>query len=77
MVNFSQNQLESCQNTAVPNKSFGFNWLTDYVTDVLWGQPIKLIQVASNSELSENQWNILLFFEIVPSHYFGASKDQT
>ena len=23
--------------------------------DVLWGQPIKLIQVASNSELHENQ----------------------
>ena len=36
--------------------------------DVLWGQPIKLIQVASNSELRENQWNNLLFFEIVPSH---------
>ena len=36
--------------------------------DVLWGQPIKLIQVASNSELRENQWNDLLFFEIVPSH---------
>jgi hypothetical protein len=33
----------------------------------LWGQPIKLIQVASNSELRENQWNDLLFFEIVPS----------
>ena len=26
-----------------------------YILDVLWGQPIKLIQVASNSELSENQ----------------------
>ena len=25
-----------------------------YVLDVLWGQPIKLIQVASNSELREN-----------------------
>ena len=24
------------------------------VIDVLWGQPIKLIQVASNSELREN-----------------------
>jgi hypothetical protein len=23
---------------------------------VLWGQPIKLIQVASNSKLCENQW---------------------
>jgi hypothetical protein len=33
----------------------------------LWGQPIKLIQVASNPELPKNQWNDLLFFEIVPS----------
>ena len=45
-----------------------------YLLDVLWGQPIKLIQVASNSELRENQWNDLLFFEIVPSHCFGASE---
>ena len=43
-----------------------------YILDVLWGQPIKLNQVASNSELRENQWNDLLFFEIVPSHCFGA-----
>ena len=48
-----------------------------YILDVLWGQPIKLIQVASNSELRENQWNDLLFFEIVPSHCFGASEVQT
>ena len=48
-----------------------------YILDVLWGQPIKLIQVASNSELCENQWNQLLFFEIVPSHCFGASEVQT
>ena len=47
------------------------------VLDVFWGQPIKLIQVASNSELRENQWNDLLFFEIVPSHSFGASEVQT
>ena len=39
-----------------------------WAVDVLWGQPIKLIQVASDSELRENQWNNLLFFEIVPSH---------
>ena len=25
-----------------------------YILDVLWGQPMKLIQVASNSELREN-----------------------
>ena len=40
------------------------------VLDVLWGQGIKLIQVASNSELRENQWNNLLFFKIVPSYCF-------
>ena len=45
-----------------------------YIVDVLWGQPIKLTQVASNSELPENQWNSLIFFEIVPSHCFGASE---
>ena len=44
------------------------------VLDVLWDQPIQLIQVASNSELRENQWNDLIFFEIVPSHCFGASE---
>ena len=48
-----------------------------YVVDVLWGQRIKLIQVASDSEWHENQWNDLLFFEIVPSHCFGASEVQT
>ena len=44
--------------------------------DVLWGQPIKFIQVASNSELRENQRNDLLFFEIVPCDFFGASEVQ-
>ena len=47
---------------------------TEYILDFLWGQPIKLIQVAYNSELRENQWNDLLFFKIVPSHCFGASE---
>ena len=47
-----------------------------YIVDVLWGQPIKLIQVASNSELRENQWKNLLFFEIVPSHCSGPQKPQ-
>jgi hypothetical protein len=50
----------------------GLNSSLIYTLDVLWGQPINLIQVASNSEL--NQWNDLLFFEIVPSHCFGASE---
>ena len=35
-----------------------------YVVDVLWGQRIKLAQVASTSELLENQWNDLVFFKI-------------
>ena len=48
-----------------------------YVLDVLWGQPIKLIQVASTSELRENQQNDLPFFEIVPCHFCGASEVQT
>ena len=45
--------------------------------DVLRGQPIKLAQVASTSELLENQRNALLFFEIVPCHFCGASEVQT
>ena len=48
--------------------------VTTYVLDVLWGQPIKLIQVASNSELPQNQWNNHIFFEIVPSHCFGPQN---
>ena len=47
------------------------------ILDVLWGQPIKQNQVASTSELRENQLNDLLFFEIVPCHFFGASEVQT
>ena len=42
--------------------------------DDLWGQPIKLAQVASTSELIENQRNDLLFFEIVPCHSAGPQK---
>ena len=48
--------------------------LDTYSVDLLWGQRIKLIQVASNSELRENQWKDHIFFEIVPSHCFGASE---
>ena len=51
--------------------------IIQYWVDVLWGQPIKQNQVASTSELRENQWNDLLFFEIVPCHFFGASEVQT
>ena len=41
-------------------------WNGWYILDILWGQLIKLVQVASTSELRENQRNDLLFFEIVP-----------
>ena len=44
------------------------------IVDVLWGQPIKLIQLASTSELRKNQRNNLLFFKIIPSHFCRASE---
>ena len=44
------------------------------ILDVLWGQRIKQNQVASASELLENQWNDLLFFKIIPSHFCRASE---
>ena len=46
---------------------------TTYLVDVLWGQPIKLAQVASTSELLENQQNDLVFFKIISS---GPQKPQ-
>ena len=60
----------------VPNVSYdGKKYIrTTYIVDVLWGQRIKLIQVASHSELHEYQWNDLLFFEIVPSPALGPRK---
>ena len=45
-----------------------------YILDVLWGQPIKLAQVASTSELLENQRNHLVFIKIIPSHFCRASE---
>ena len=47
-----------------------------YVVDVLWCQPIKLAQVASTSELLETQWNDLVFFKIIPSHFCRPQKPQ-
>ena len=44
------------------------------IQDVLWCQLIKPIQVASTSELHENQQNDLLFFEIVPAISAGPQK---
>ena len=50
------------------------NFYSTYILDVLWGQPIKLAQVASTSELLQNA---LLFFEIVPCHFYRAAEVQT
>ena len=47
---------------------------TSCALDVLGGQPIKLAQVASTSELLENQQNDLVFFKIIPSHFCRASE---
>ena len=44
--------------------------------DALRVQPIKVIQVASTSELCENQRNNLLSFEIVPCYFCRASEVQ-
>ena len=44
------------------------------VLDVLWNQLIKLVQVASTSELRKNQRNDLLSFEIVFCHFYGVSE---
>ena len=38
-----------------------------YLLDVLWGQPIKLIQVVSTSEFHEYWWNDADFIFFVPS----------
>ena len=48
--------------------------LCKYALDVLGGQPIKIAQVASTSELLENQQNKFLFFKIIPSHFCRASE---
>jgi hypothetical protein len=40
----------------------------------LWGQPIKLAQVVSTSELLENQRNEFVFFKIILSHFCRASE---
>ena len=48
-----------------------------YLVDILWGQLIKLAQVASTSKLLENQRNTLRFFEIILCHFCGASEVQT
>ena len=63
-------------NEGTLKKSFRIFFLTcvgTYLPDILWGQPIKLAQVASTSELLENQQNDLVFFKIISS---GPQKPQ-
>ena len=40
-----------------------------YLVDVLWGQPIKLIQVVSTSEFHEYWWNDLENIFLVPAAF--------
>ena len=47
-----------------------------YCLDVLWGQPIKLIQVASTSELLEHQWISLFSSKSFPLISAGPRKPQ-
>ena len=55
--------------------SWDFNFLHTFCTlDVFWGQQIKQNQVASTSELLENQRNDLVFFKINPLHFCRASE---
>ena len=57
-----------------PQLSASLLGLGGCILDVLWGQPIKIIQVASTSELLGNQWIDLVFFKIIPSHFCRASE---
>ena len=45
-----------------------------YLLDILWGQPIKLIQVASNSEFRENQWNTFISLKLFALIASGPQK---
>ena len=74
---FSATRIANVNVKLVKCKFFFSFAKSTYLLDVLWGQPIKLVQVASTSELRENQWNDRLFFEIVPCHFCGASEVQT
>ena len=47
-----------------------------YILDVLWGQPIKLIQVVSTSEFLEYWWNGLDFIFLSPQLVAGPQKPQ-
>ena len=69
--------------------SFGFgkNWnyasftvpvvVCHYRLDVLWGKPIKLIQVVATSEFHEYWWNDLEIIFLVPAAFCRASEART
>ena len=44
----------------------GLLFLVWSTLDVLWGQPIKLAQVASTSEFCENQWKTVFSLKLIP-----------
>ena len=48
-----------------------------YLIDVLWCQPIKLMQVVSTSEFHEYWWKNVDFIFFVPSIYCRASEVTT
>ena len=47
-----------------------------YLLDVLWGQPIKLIQVVSSSEFYEYWWNDVVGFFLSPQFSSGPQKQE-
>ena len=51
--------------------------ISTYILDVLWCQPIKLIQVVSTSEFHEYWWKDVDFIFFVPSIYCRASEVTT
>ena len=54
----------SCESINIKGSCFAGSTGMYFYKCFFWGQPIKLVQVASTSELRENQQNDLLFFEI-------------
>ena len=51
--------------------------VTRYAVDVLWGQPIKLIQVVSTSEFHKYGWNDLDLIFFAPATCCRASEVRT
>ena len=47
------------------------------ILDVLWGQPIMLVQLVSTSEFHEYWWKELENIFLVPAAFWGASEVRT